>query len=343
MFRQTLFTAGAGGHACYRIPTLITLPSGRLIVFCEARTNGAGDCGTIRIVARISDDNGATFSKTIDVADNSVNTLGNPVPVYDNETKTLFLLVNGNLIDGDERAIMRGEAPRTVLYTSSIDDGLTWSPLRDLTSELMLSDWGWYAMGPCHAARLSGGRLLVPCNHSILDPASPDHGKYISHTVYSDDHGATWRIGGSVGPNTNECSLTELPDGRVYMNMRSYHGEHCRATSFSGDGGLTWSPVHLEHALPDPVCQGSTLYAPKLGRLLFSNVAHPTQRIRVTLRSSADLGQSWSEGVVLHEGPSAYSDIAELADGRIACIFECGSENPYEQIVLAILDPREVV
>jgi len=36
---------------------------------------------------------------------------------------------------------------------------------------------------------------------------------------------------------------------------------------------------------------------------------------------------------VLHAGPSAYSDLAVLPNGEIACFYEAGETNPYESIV----------
>ena len=44
---------------------------------------------------------------------------------------------------------------------------------------------------------------------------------------------------------------------------------------------------------------------------------------------------TWDDGVILHEGKAAYSDLAELEDGTVLCLYECGEESPYERIVLA--------
>ena len=38
---------------------------------------------------------------------------------------------------------------------------------------------------------------------------------------------------------------------------------------------------------------------------------------------------------MLHDGPSAYSDLAILSNGRIACLYEAGEASPYESIVFA--------
>lgn len=343
MKKQALFVAGEGGYPSYRIPAVITLPGNRVVAFCEGRLGGLSDYGTIHIVARISTDGGETFGKQFLVASDGENTVGNPCPVYDRDTGAIHLLLNGNLKEGGEHDILQGKAPRTVLYTRSMDGGETWAPLRDLTADVKKPTWTWYAMGPCHAQQLKDGRILIPCNHAVL-PSEENFGNYISHAIYSDDHGETWKLGADVGPRTNECSLTQLADGRVYMNMRSYHGEGCRAVAYSNDGGETWGDVKLERALPDPVCQGNVLADGD--RLLFSNAASPDKRERMTLRTSNDMGETWSEGVVIHAGPAAYSDVTVLPDGRVACFYECGDGEEryaaYQRLEWAILDADEV-
>lgn len=346
MDRQTLFRAGEKGFASYRIPSIVALNQRRVVAFCEGRRDGEGDAGAIAIVARISLDGGYTWGEQFVVASDGENTVGNPTPVYDPETGALILMCDGNLKTGDEAEILRGKAPRTVLCIKSLDLGRTWTPIRDLTPQLKRPNWTWYAMGPCHAVQLSSGRLLVPCNHAVLEPGETGAGRYISHTVFSDDHGDTWQIGADVGLYTNECSLAELPDGRVYFNMRSYHGRGCRAVAYSQDGGVTWGPIRWDAALPDPVCQGSVLSCRLHGgaqALAFSNAADTARRVRLTLRLSLDGGGSWAASRVLHEGPAAYSDIAQLPDGNIACLYECGEERPYERIDIQYLSPNELL
>ena len=49
MKRQTLFARGDGGYSAFRIPTILTLSSGRVLVFCEGRRDGLGDSGRILV------------------------------------------------------------------------------------------------------------------------------------------------------------------------------------------------------------------------------------------------------------------------------------------------------
>jgi sialidase-1 len=55
----------------------------------------------------------------------------------------------------------------------------------------------------------------------------------------------------------------------------------------------------------------------------------------MTVRLSLDEGKTWPVSNVFHAGPAAYSCLAALGDGRIACLYEAGAKEPYETIVFA--------
>ncbi len=55
----------------------------------------------------------------------------------------------------------------------------------------------------------------------------------------------------------------------------------------------------------------------------------------MTVRVSRDACKTWSKGKVLHDGPSAYSDLTELSDGTVGCLYERGEKGPYENIFFA--------
>lgn len=169
-----------------------------------------------------------------------------------------------------------------------------------------------------------------------------------SHVFYSDDRGQTWKLGGSIAPHTDECQVVELEDGRLLMNMRNYWGrdggceEHGkkRAVSYSDDGGLTWGAPSFDGTLIEPICQGSLVRyrhdaADERSRLLFSNPAATTARVRGTVRLSYDDGRTWPVAKQLHAGPSAYSCLTVLKDGTIGCVFEAGEERAYEAILFS--------
>ena len=322
-----IFRAGEGGYHSYRIPALIVTPKGTLLAFSEGRKNSGNDAGDIDVLLRRSFDRGKTWSPVQKVADSGDDTIGNPTPVIERKTGTIFLLLTGNPGTATEGQITEAApgAVRTVWITRSTDDGVSWTAPVDITAEVKRPDWTWYATGPGNGIQLRSGRLVIPCDHN-------GH----SHVIYSDDRGASWNIGGIAEDKTNESAVAERKDGSLLLNMRSYHGKHRRAIQRSRDRGLTWSPLVFDEALIEPVCQAS-LISIGHGRLLFSNPAAPT-RSHLTVRLSKDGGVSWNASRLLYEGPSAYSSLAKLSRGTIGLLYERGDRSPYERITFARFD-----
>jgi len=329
---QVLFQSGDGVYHTYRIPSLIVSKNGVALAFCEGRKNGRGDTGDIDLILRRSKDGGKTWEKTQVVWDEGTNTCGNPCPVVDQKTGTIWLLLTHNLREDTEAKIVAGtsKGSRTVWITKSADDGATWDKPRQITKEVKKPEWTWYATGPGVGIQLTSGRLLIPCDNKL------DGGKLRqSHVIYSDDAGKTWKLGGFVGPGCNECQAVELADGSVMLNMRSYQGNNRRLVAISKDGGETFSKPVEDNNLIEPVCQASILRGPGAdGGILFSNPGS-TKREKLTVRRSADEGKSWPQSRVLFDGPAAYSSLTVLPDGNIACLYERGSKSPYDEIVLA--------
>ena len=102
-----------------------------------------------------------------------------------------------------------------------------------------------------------------------------------------------------------------------------------RLVALSEDAGLTWKEQHHDQALIEPVCEGALEVSRRAtaAAILFSNPASETKRENLTVRASFDNGRTWPVSRVLQSGPSAYSDLAILANGEIACLFEAGATN----------------
>ncbi|HUT33155.1 MAG TPA: sialidase family protein [Planctomycetota bacterium] len=315
-----VFLSGQDGCHTYRIPALVVSKKGTLLAFCEGRRKGRGDAGDIDIVLKRSTDGGKTWGTMQVVWDDGANTIGNPCPVVDRDTGAIWLPVTRN----NDR----------VFVLKSADDGATWEKPVEITKDVKKPEWTWYATGPGHGIQLKSGRLLIPCDHR--DPTlPPPRGRQDitrSHVIYSDDGGATWKLGGAVAPKTNECEAVELSDGSLYLNMRNNFGKARRAIAHSKDAGLTWSDVAFDDALVCPTCQASVVRCG--AAILFSNPAS-TKREKMTVRLSADEGKTWTASRLLHAGPAAYSDLCVLPDGAIGCLYERGDAHPYEKITLA--------
>lgn len=319
-----LFKNHKEGYNVYRIPTIIKTASGKLLVFCEGR-NSLLDKGDIDIVMKTSADNGNTWSSLKIIWDIGKNTCGNPAPVYDIVTGKIILTAT---LNNDK-----------VYVLCSKDDGESWEPPMDMTSAVKPDNWKWYASGPVHAVQLEQtsfkNRIVVPCNHTITGI-----NKHISHVIYSDDSGVTWKLGGSV-PNekTDECVVAELANGGLLLNMRnSDRTLPNRKKSISTDGGITWSYAVFDSTLIEPICQGSLLsYSSSPNILLFSNPLHKKKRKNLTLSISYDNGKTWAKQVNICHNKSAYSDMAVLKNGDVICLFETGNILPYGGITTKII------
>jgi sialidase-1 len=315
-----VFARGQDGYHTYRIPAVVVTTKGTVLAFCEGRKNNQSDHGDVDLVLKRSFDGGKTWGPqqlVYEEGDTAKVTIGNPCPVVDRTTGVIWL----PFCRENDR----------VFVTRSNDDGATWSRPVEITPSVKDPSWSWYATGPGCGIQLKGGRLVIPCDHKVGTPQV-----FRSHVIYSDDHGATWKLGGILGENTNECQVVERQDGSLLLNMRSYHKKNRRAIATSKDGGLTWSEVTLDPALIEPVCQASLVRFSEKGpgRLLFSNPAS-TRREKMTVRLSEDDGRTWPVAKLLHEGPAAYSALVVLPDGTVGCLYERGAKSSYDKITFA--------
>lgn len=336
--RTDVFVSGTEGYHTFRIPSLIVSNRGTLLAFAEGRKSNRADHGDVDLVLKRSSDGGKTWGPLQLVHEEggtAAITIGNPCPVVDRSTGTIWLPFTR---DNDD-----------VFLTFSTDDGRSWAKPVKITASVKPPDWGWYATGPGVGIQLRHGphrgRLVIPCDHrEKRDGRRVMH----SHVFYSDDHGKSWKRGGTVAPFTDECQVVERTDGTLLINMRNYWGSDgkepakgkMRALAQSKDGGQTWTDLRFDKVLIEPICQAS-FHRYSWGdihsknRLLFSNPASTDRRHRLTVRLSYDEGRTWPVRKLLEEGPSAYSCLTHLVGGTIACLYERGQKHPYEKITLA--------
>ena len=344
-----IFKSGSEGYNTFRIPSIITTDSGVVLAFAEGRKNSSSDSGDIDLVLKRSIDGGKTWGDLIIIRDDSTNVCGNPSPVIDRKTGKIFLLSTWNRGDDTESEIinMTSVDTRRVYVMNSIDEGLSWSKPIEITDKVKKPNWTWYATGPVHGIQIregsKKGRMIIPCDHIEANTK-----KYYSHIIYSDDGGSSWNIGGATPQDqVNECSVAEIGKGQLILNMRNYDRTQMnRKISISNDYGESWGDIYDDKTLVEPICQASILrYSFKgYGRndLLFINPADKNKRLNMTLRLSNDLGRTWKGEFILHEGPSAYSDITKLRNGNVGCLFEAGKNSPYEGIVYREVDVRDI-
>lgn len=354
----TVFSATPKNKPNYRIPALIRAPSGDLLAFAEKRNDGPGDIGDHDIVIKRSRDKGRTWGAEQLVFDDGARPCTDITVGRDRTTGKLWLFF---LRDKKQFA-----------HFTSADDGATWHGPTSIHAQVTMPKWdtlragtadddpssegrgaawarGWsqrYGIGPGNAivqlrSGPKAGRLIVPARHR--EDIGGGRLRSFSHVFYSDDHGATWRLGGTVGQDTSECQLVELANGDVMLVARDESAEDApdnlrHRVAISRDGGETWEPARRAEELITPRCHGAVerfhLAPPNdKNRLLFSGPAspcrepkHPYGRTNLTVRVSCDEGATWSQGRTIWPHPSSYSDIAILDDGTIGLVYERGPE-----------------
>jgi sialidase-1 len=338
-----IFQKGDQDYACFRIPAIVVTPDGSVLAFAEARKNGCSDTGDIDLVMRKSTDQGQTWGPLQVIWDDGENVCGNPAPVVDKETGEIHLLITWNLGEDHESEIIdqTSQDTRRIFHLVSKNQGESWSGPREITEDVKLPHWTWYATGPVHGIQLTHekhqGRLLIPCDHIEAESK-----KYYSHIIYSDDHGQTWQLGGTTPQDqVNECTVAELPNGDLMLNMRNYARKESqtRQVAISQDGGGSWQNQRFDPQLPEPRCQAALLKIERKGKtyLLFTNPAHDAKRLNMTLSISEDLGRTWPSKTVIHASHSAYSDLAELPNGQLIVLHEGGEESAYEAIFASLI------
>ncbi len=324
---QIIFQHGVGGYREYRIPGILAMADGALLLACEARAENKGDWGDIDVVVWRREPDGQ-LRQTLKVGqsqlppDGSMRTYNNPVLIPDGEHTHLIFHKNY------EQAFI----------CSSEDGGRNWGAPREITDAYRTFPYAWNvcATGPGHGIQMRSGRLVaaVWLAHGAVgeDGATRKHWPSVAGCIYSDDHGQTWHAGALAQDmvNGNETTVAQLPDGRLLFNYRNMNTPPDRMLGLSRNGeklDALWSCDQLE----DPMCFGS-MAATEEG-VLFANCASRSQRVDATVKYTTDAAATWRPlWRVDHQ--AGYIDIAYF-QRRIYALYERSS--PEKHLVEAIV------
>lgn len=357
-----LFAAGDRGYAAYRIPAITVTPQQTVLVAAEGRRDDRSDWGHIDLFYRRSRDDGRTW----DAPRLLVSATDLPPDLGPNPAMGPEHLKSKELTISNATWITDAKTGRTLFLfcveylhcfiIESADGGETFSKPREITTAFesfkTRDHYAWRVMatGPGHGVQLASGRLVVPVWLSTSDGGNAHHPS-VCATIYSDDGGASWQAGmiaagrGDDVINPSETAIVECAPGKVLLNIRNESPRHRRAVVHGATGSDDWSRPEFAEELWEPVCMASIARLAD-DVLVFSNpatleplAARPKavsrQRRNLSLRTSQDAGQSWSQPLVIEAGPSAYSDLAVATDGTVLCFYENGKKDPYEALTLA--------
>ena len=362
-----LASPGVAGFKCHRIPALTTAANGWIIAAWDGRPETCQDAPQANsIVYRISKDGGKSWTpiQTALAGTPGATKVGfsDPSFVVDRTTGTIFLF-SVKSFDAGLFQSQLGTDPnaRNILHAhvvESHDNGQTWVNPRTITDQVTQGhDDQWFTRFASSGEGIQlrygahAGRLIQ--QYAVANSGSTS---LMAVSVYSDDHGATWKPGAPSEGSADENKVVELSDGRLLLNSRTQGTAGQRLEAISYDGGQTWGPFRHNWDLTDPRNNASIIRAypnapqgsARARVLLFSNADSSTARANGTIRVSYDDGFTWNEGKVFESGDMAYSTLHALNDGTWGLLYETGGYKNIDFMrvdaaYLGLTDPGEDV
>ena len=379
MYENDKLLFASGGRSNYRIPSIVVTNDGTVAAFCNDRKDSVIDhAEEVAVVcARKLPDGTWTEVETLAGVPGWSCMIGSAV--YDAETDTLMCTSGRNPVarnefgkytaeelaamekEAEERAAALGIRKGPVLLEST-DSGKTWTerpfivegrPFIRPTDGAEVS-LGGSCHGSSHGIQLRhgehAGRLLCPSRTTVGHYDTWDGLRVCSYnnSVYSDDHGTTWKASAPVQAATGEGTLIECGDGTILYNSRAYHGDQKRYLATSTDGGETFGDFRTDDFLIEEKaigCNASFLRVERedlpedAQKLLPANAdsvtifVNPRSEKRDTMTAciSFDSGAAWTKTKLIWEAACAYSSLAySPADGHFYLLYERGENNPYE-------------
>ena len=365
---------GQDGVHTSRIPGLATAEDGTLLAIYDARRELGRDLqGDIDIGLNRSFDNGDTWEPMQVIMDKGE---WGGLPEKFNGVSDACILVNGEDIyvaglwmygvidkhgvwqenldeeseDWNHQWRTKGSQPgygvkqtSQFLIVKSADSGATWSEPLNLTKMCKKEEWWLWAPAPGHGIVMDDGTLVFPTQGRDAE------GLPFSNITYSNDNGKTWKTSNPASHNTTECSVVELDNGLLMLNIRDNRNRkdksdtNGRAVYTTDNLGESWNEHPTSHgALIEPVCMASLhkhsfmFNGKKEHFLVFSNPNSKFQRNNQTIKLSMDNGMSWPEEdwILLDEGKGrGYSSIASINDSTIGIIYEASRAHIVYQMI----------
>lgn len=348
--------ATSSKQANIRIPAIAVAPNGDLLASYDyrpknGRMNGGDSPNENSIMQRRSTDNGKTWQPETVIARGIVGSniagsrgYSDPSYVVDHDSGTIFnfhvysqvagvfannpaytFTPEGKVDENSEHAMNLG-------LSVSTDNGHSWTQ-RVITDQVL----GEKAkeLQSCFATSGAGTqKMTAPDKGRLLQQMAcvPKSGGIVAYTIYSDDHGKTWKSGNPTpavveGKKFDENKVTELSDGSLILISRSQAGGG-RIICTSTDSGENWKDCHVSKDLADENNNAQVIRA-------FPNAKPGTLRSQVLLFSgtdngrkngyvwaSFDNGKTWPVKKQFKTGGTGYTTMTVQKDGNIGLLME---------------------
>ncbi|QQM18080.1 sialidase [Psittacine adenovirus 2] len=339
-----IFKSGDFGSSFFRIPTIISLTNGNVLVFADARFVSRDDFHSTATAVAISDDGGLTFSfKTLALVPESrtPNSRFLDPCIIEAPSGDLFLFV---VYFENANHLSELDSNYDFVYSVSRDGGRTWGVPISLKS-LSTEEESYFFQCPGQGLVMGDGTLVVPCQSWA--PQNELH----STLIYSLDGGKNWkRATGQIPLKTSECQIIEFPAaGNLMLVARKEYAPdtpegRTRAIYVSKDKGATWEPHRTNGTLRmrNP-CSASLIrispnfeWVALLCGPLADYVSFTQGRSNLVLQYLSSFGTEWVPlGIVDKRVTLGYSGltfnsifnrlyvVGEAADGSGVSLYDC--------------------
>lgn len=352
-----LYNSSNTKTAPYRIPAIVTMSNGEILAISDYRPGGndVGNGGEVDIYARISNDNGATWSgddntphnhtsNIIKVADGTSSlAYGDAAVAAHPETGDVLVLCVG----GNSTKFASATTSTTNYYTymfRSSDYGRTWTST-NVTSTFKGSNSLLKNKKVC-SMFFASGRLLVSKHTpgrvygAILTREYNSGYSNYNYVFYTDDFGQSWSMLGSdyAISGADEAKLEELPNGDILISSRTSGGRNFNIYSTSTQSWGTQQKVDFTdgNATNGELMIYRGVY--KVGEttgatydIMLQSLPTASNRAKVSVfyrpvenkqYSVSEIASDWVKGIEVYDGNSAYSAMTIMPNGEIGFLYE---------------------
>ncbi len=330
----------------YRIPAMVLDKDGNIVVASDRRYNSNADLGNhkIDVSIRRSEDGGRTWSKQNIVAIGDGRNSG----TYGYGDPALVTTANGRIIclmAAGKNGYFSGM--RNIGITTSDDNGLTWSAVRELTASNFTdatynktNSLGFWSIFTTSGKGLLKRDGTVMFTTNTLASSSSSSSNCV--VITSKDEGQSWQLGPAIAyTGGDESKLEEMNDGSLLISVRQ---SGARGFNTGNADASKWGTQWRNSQITANACNADILYYSRdidgeRDIMLHTYLKNTGSRRNLTLAMSTDQGQNWTDVMNIQPGGSAYSTMVRLPNGDLAILYEDESYsagNGYAETFLTI-------